>query len=148
MSERDESRGLTRGGLLKAGALAALTAGSGGAGAALAGGSLAGSSIGRPKDGLAYLRHASYVPLVGSEFRLHRRGARTLGVRLIEARRNERSPGETFSLLFRANARAGVDARMYRLEHPALGSFELFVSPVSRGARGLDLEAVINRIAT
>src|SRR5262249_8368780 len=140
MSGRDESRGLTRGGLFKAGAMAALVVGSGGAGAALAAGggaSLAASRIGKPKDDPAYLRHATYAPLVGSDFRLHRHGARALRVQLIEARRDERSPGETFSLLFRAHARAGVDARMYRFEHPALGSFELFVSPVSRGTHGL-----------
>jgi hypothetical protein len=158
MSEHEESRSLTRSGLLKAGALAALVVGSGGAGAAMAGGAAAAfagaggsldpSRIGRPKGGPAYLDHATYVPLVGSDFRLYRPGARTLRLQLIEARVNDRSPGETFSLLFRAHARASVDARMYLFEHPALGSFELFVSPVNRGVHGLDLEAVINRIAT
>src|SRR5262245_15552075 len=103
MSERDENRGLTRGGLFKAGAFAALVVGSGGAGAALAAGggaSLAVSRLGKPTGGPAYLHHATYVPLLGSDFRLHRQGARALRVQLIEARRNQRSPGETFSLLF------------------------------------------------
>src|SRR4051795_2326424 len=107
MSERDGNRGLTRGGLLKAGALAALAAGTGGAGAALAGAAAgtgaAASGSGRPGRGPAYLSHATYAPLVGTDFHLHRAARRSLRVRLIEARRNERSVGDSFSLLFRAH---------------------------------------------
>ena len=68
-------------------------------------------------------------------------------MKLVEARQLP-SVGESFSLLFRGRVRAGIDSGMYRLEHPSLGVFELFVSPVGRGVKGLDLEAVINRIAT
>jgi hypothetical protein len=57
-------------------------------------------------------------------------------------------PGDAFSLLFRGRRRAGVTGGIYQIEHPALGTFELFVNPVGRGVKGLNLEAVINRIAT
>ena len=150
MNERDESRGLTRGGLFKAGAVAAIAVGAGGSASTLAdaaGLGAAASGIRKPKDGPAYLSHAAYVPLVGTEFLLHPPGAHPLRARLIEARRT-RSVGESFSLLFRAHRRGGIDGGIYRLEHPSLGGFELFVSPVSRGVKGLDIEAVINRIAT
>jgi len=150
MEEHDNSRGLTRSGLIKAGVLAAFAVGAGGAGSVLAGAAgvgVAASGIRKPNGGPAYLRHTTYAALVGAEFRLHRPGARSLKVRLIEARQR-RSAVDSFSLLFRAHPRAGVDGGTYRLEHPALGEFELFVAPVSRGVKGLDLEAVINRIAT
>jgi Domain of unknown function (DUF6916) len=150
MNERDESRGLTRGGLFKVGAVAALAVGAGGAGSTLAGAAgmgAAASGIRKSKDGPAYLSHAAYVPLVGTEFRLHPPGTRALPVRLIEARQTQ-SVGESFSLLFRTRVRGGIDGGIYRLEHPSLGGFELFVSPVSRGVRGQEIEAVINRIAT
>src|SRR3954451_17109132 len=150
MDARDETRGLTRGGLFKAGALAAFAVGAGGAGSAIAGTAgmgLAGSAIRKPGDGPVHLSHATYVLLVGTDFRIHRPNARTLRLRLIEARR-ARHGVDSFSLLFRAHRHAAVDGGIHRLEHPALGSFELFVSPVSRGVMGLDVEAVINRIAT
>jgi Domain of unknown function (DUF6916) len=59
-----------------------------------------------------------------------------------------RGPGEAFSLLFRGRRRPDVEGGTYRIEHPSLGAFELFLNPVGRGLKGLHLEAVINRIAT
>ena len=107
----------------------------------------AASGLGKPSGGPAYLHRETYIPLVGTDFRVHRPGARTLRVKLVQARQLPRV-GDAFSLLFRGRARAGVASGTYRLEHPSLGEFDLFVSPVGRGVKGLDLEAVINRIAT
>jgi hypothetical protein len=147
-----DARRLTRRRLIKAGAVATLAAGAGGAGRAVArvqaaDAGLDGPRIGKPQGGPAYLRHATYEPLVGTEFRVHVPGARALRLRLVEARPLH-SPGEAFSLLFRGRRRVEIHGGTYRLEHRALGSFELFVNPVGRGVKGLDLEAVINRIAT
>ena len=143
--------GFTRGGLIKAGGAAALAAGAGGfVGRALAGGQeadLAGPGIGKARGGPAYLQRATYAPLVGTDFRVHVPGKKTLRLKLVEARALK-SPGEAFSLLFRGRRPVDVSGGMYRIEHRALGSFELFVSPVGRGVKGFDLEAVINRIAT
>jgi hypothetical protein len=150
MEDRIENRGLTRGGLMKVGAVAALAMGAGGAGRALAGtagAGLAASGLKKPSGGPAYLRHATFAPLVGTDFRVRREGARFLRVKLIEARESSGAV-ESFSLLFRGRARSGVEAGTYRFEHPSLGGFELFASPVGRGVKGLDLEAVINKIAT
>ena len=149
MEEHNDDRGLTRGRLLKASALAALAASAGGAGAALAGVAGAGapsSALGKPKGGPAYLRRETFVPLVGTHFSVQRPGASPLRVRLIEAKKL-RGVGESFSLLFRGRARAVSGDGTYRFEHPALGAFDLFASPVGRGVKGLDFEAVINRIA-
>lgn len=144
----DVSR-VTRGGLIKAGAAAAIVVGAGGAGRALAGvdaSDLEGPGIGKPQRGAAYLRRATYAPLVGTDFRVHVPGMRTLRVRLVEVRAL-RSPGEAFSLLFRGR-RAEVEGGTYRIDHPRLGRFELFVNPVGRGVQGLELEAIVNRIAS
>ena len=142
-------RGLTRGGLIKAGAAAALAAGAGAAGARM----LVGTPVAeldsrpdRPSGGPAHLRHATYAPLVGTDFRVHVPGSRALKLRLVEARA-QRGPGEAFSLLFQGRRRADMAGGLYRIEHPALGGFELFVNPVGRGVKGLHLEAVVNRIA-
>lgn len=145
-----ESGGLTRGGLMKLGAAAAFAVGAGGAGRALAGAAgvgIAGSGLRKPAGGADYLRHTTFVPLVGTDFRIHRAGARPLRVKLIEAKQL-RSAGESFSLLFHGHAGASLQQDKYRIEHPALGGFDLFVVPVGRGAKGQDFEAVINRIAT
>ena len=143
------ARRVTRGSLIKAGAAAALVVGGGGAGRALAGGGasdLEGPGIAKPQGGSAYLRRASYAPLVGTDFRVHVPGRRTLRVKLVEARRL-RGPGEAFSLLFRGR-RADITGGIYRIDHPRLGAFDLFVSPVGRCVKGLELEAVVNRIAS
>jgi hypothetical protein len=142
MSGSSEPRKFTRSGLVKTGAAAALAVGVGGGMQ-----DLAASGVGKPPDGPAFLRHTTYEPLVGSEFRALRPDGRTLKMRLIQVQRLP-SRGEAFSLLFHARRHPGVEGRTYRIDHPALGSFELFVNPVGRGVKGLDLEAVVNRIAT
>ncbi|MDJ0866072.1 MAG: hypothetical protein QNK03_08190 [Myxococcota bacterium] len=47
-----------------------------------------------------------------------------------------------FSLLFRARNAAGLEQRVYRLEHPRLGVLELFLVPVDRDADAVIVEAV------
>jgi hypothetical protein len=149
MDESSGHRGFTRAGLLKAGTAVAVAAGLGGAGRALAEGTgvaALGSSLGRPGSGPDYLERRTYVPLVGTDFRLSRPGSRTLRLKLIDAKRL-RDPGESFSLLFRGRVDPETTSGTYRVEHPRLGQFDLFMGPVGRGVKGLDLEAVINRIA-
>ena len=152
MDEHLENRGLTRGGLMKLGAAAALVAGAGagGAGRALAGAAglgVAQSGLRRPSGGPDYLWHTAFVPLVGTDFRIHRQGDRPLRVKLIEVKQTS-GAGESFSLLFHGHAGALLRQDVHRIEHPTLGRFDLFVAPVGRGANGQDFEAVINRIAT
>ena len=147
MDERFETHGLTRGGLMKLGAAAAFAAAAGGAGRALAGVGIAGSGLRKPAGGADYLRHTTFVPLVGTDFRIHRPDARPLRVKLIDVKQL-RSAGESFSLLFHGHAGASLPQGIHRIEHQALGRFDLFVVPVGRGASGQDFEAVINRITT
>jgi hypothetical protein len=149
MEERAESRGLSRAGLLKAGTALAVAAGLGGAGRALAGGAGAvavGTGLGKPSGGAAFLRRRTYVPLLGSHFRITPPGSRALRLKLIEAEALP-GPGESFSLIFRGRVDPELGSGIFGVEHPALGHFDLFLGPVGRGVKGLDLQAIINRIA-
>ncbi|MDX6476071.1 MAG: hypothetical protein QOH95_1582 [Gaiellaceae bacterium] len=58
-----------------------------------------------------------------------------------------RTPGaDAYSLLFRAPRGAEpLQGRIHRLRHPALGKFELFLSPVGRAVHGQGYEAVISK---
>lgn len=174
MDERSESGGLTRRGLIKIGAVAALVVGAGGAGRALvdsAGADSAGSTVGgatgtgsagstvtraaqegsatsllgKPAGGPAYLQRNTYLPFVGTDFQIQRPGVEPLRVKLIEARQLP-SVGEAFSLSFQGRQGATVESAVHRFEHPVLGSFDLYIAPVGRGIKHLELEAVINRI--
>lgn len=53
---------------------------------------------------------------------------------------------EKFSLLFRGPAGRGLPQRIYRLEHPEAGRFDLFLVPVASTESGVrHYEAIINR---
>ena len=54
-------------------------------------------------------------------------------------------PTEQFALTF--EAAADVPQGLYRLEHARLGSMEMFLVPVGRTARGVQLEAVFNIVS-
>ena len=59
------------------------------------------------------------------------------------------SPGnqmvESFSLLFNGPADRPLGQRMYRFTHERLGSFDLFIVPVSADRNARQYEAVFNR---
>ncbi len=54
--------------------------------------------------------------------------------------------GEAFSLLFSAES-GSVPAGTHTFRHPAMGWFQLFVSPVGQGRKGQRYEAVVNHHA-
>jgi hypothetical protein len=148
----ETTSGISRARLLKVGAVTALMAGAGGAGRALAGVTGAstvdaGPGVGRERGGAGYLHRESWAPLLGDRLKLSLPGQKTLRMQLI-AVTPHKSPGQSFSLVFRGGRDAAAESGLYRIQHSSLGSFELFLSPVGRGVKGLDLEAVINRVAT
>jgi hypothetical protein len=51
---------------------------------------------------------------------------------------------EPFSLLFRGPAAAYLPQRIYRLQHPEMGSLDLFLVPIRREGDTLLYEAVFN----
>ncbi len=140
----DRKSGFSRAGFLKAGAAAAATVGAG---------KVTGTAAAaRPATGdrLAYLRLATYTPLLGSQFTIrHPHGpipARLAELSPFTARAaRERKHRECFSLVFDAGRGEQVSQGNYTLEHPALGTFTLFLVPVGRGQKGIHLEAIVNR---
>lgn len=113
------------------------------------------------QDPVFYYTRSTFEPYVGGVFQTRGAGGDTVELTLVsihdwnpvsrvktahgiaaESRRTD-----CFSLLFRASAKLPELTTIYRLEHGALGSFDLFMTP-SKGPHGeLLYEAVINHIA-
>ncbi len=145
-----EHRNISRSGLLKLGAVAALVVGAKPIARAAAGSSGPAvddaGSIAPAGGGPRHLRLATYVPLVGTTFRIHRAGSSALSVKLASAAELP-GVGNSFSLVFRGARHAELAQGISSFEHPLLGRFDLFVAPVGRGVKGQDFQAVVNRIA-
>jgi hypothetical protein len=98
----------------------------------------------------AYLRRASYVPLVGQGFRVSWwGGSATLtlaGVADLSAR-ELRGRDDAFALEFAAPASAPLqhETGPLSLSHPRLGGFDLFVAPVDAASGTQGYEAIVNR---
>ena len=52
--------------------------------------------------------------------------------------------GAAFSLEFRVPGQTVLPQRIYRLEHPGLGVFDVFLVPLALDDSGLQLQAVFN----
>ena len=90
-------------------------------------------------------RFATYAPLVGSRFEIHRPDGGSVSFELVDATELP-GRGECFSLVFRGPADVPLDQRIYRLEHASLGEFPLFLVPLGPCDGGQQLEAVVNRL--
>lgn len=91
----------------------------------------------------------AFAPHVGTGFRLAREGDEAIDVRLADVRALGRQPGapreEPFILVFTGPADPILPQATYALEHAELGTLELFLVPVGRGADGhVAYEAVFN----
>jgi len=83
---------------------------------------------------------------LNTSFRLAIEATQTLDITLVQLREgNSTAEIEQYSLLFRGPADLLLPQRTYHLEHDPLGSFDLFLVPVSRDAAGVYYEAVFNR---
>lgn len=129
------------------------------------GGSMAGGAstqeTARPAsvERLNYYSRASFAPYLNTEFRVHLDASSSLGLKLVEvqdstsAKSQEAAAasnqGECFSLLLTGAGNRSFEQNTYLLEHVALGSFYLFLVPVSdQGKKPLNYyEAVIYRRA-
>lgn len=106
------------------------------------------SSSGMPLE----LTLERFVPHLGSTFFV-RNGPEVLPsrVKLVEAlpRRPHRADrpdvtGEAFSLIFAGQITGQLGARIPTVTHPAVGRFRLFLSPVGRGVKRQEYEAVVD----
>jgi hypothetical protein len=93
------------------------------------------------------LTRGAFEPHVGTRFRLSRPAAvelelaevRDLGVAAGD-------PGRSFVVLFRGPGDAPLAQGTYEVEHDSLGAFALFLVPVGVDERGVQYEAVFNRL--
>ena len=94
---------------------------------------------------------ARFAPHVGSRFTL-RTALVTARVTLEEAGATASHPadraglqGESFSLIFRGGEGTALEDGIYRVTHPALGTFPLFISAFGLGRKGQAYQAVVDR---
>lgn len=89
---------------------------------------------------------ATFEPLVGETFRFFAAGPAPVDVVLTEAAElpmaSDRPVRAPFSLVFLGPPGTVYPQRTYQLEHPRLGSFELFVVPIGADTEGVRYEAV------
>lgn len=89
---------------------------------------------------------ATFSGLAGDEFSIRLDDGQSVSLRLEDASETEtpQQPGARvpFSLLFRGPAAPILPQRMYRMEHRALGAFDLFIVPLSPDETGARYEAV------
>ena len=92
----------------------------------------------------------TFAAHLGETFALRLDSATTLDLELIAATAlseatasgrpsQRRTP---FSIVFRGPLQPILPQRIYRMEHAAIGTFELFLVPVGPGERGMRYEAI------
>jgi hypothetical protein len=87
----------------------------------------------------------SFSEHLGTRFRVHVDGERSMEVELYEVARHEKHPGsrrEPFSLYFRGHPRSYLPQAIYRVEHERMGTMEVFLVPIGPDAQGMRYEAV------
>jgi hypothetical protein len=98
---------------------------------------------------LQELTPASFEAHLGTTFHIHDGGESPIEVTLQELKRHEVHPGprpEPFSLYFLGPLRPILPQSIYRMEHEALGTMEIFLVPVGPDPKrqGMQYEAVFN----
>lgn len=90
---------------------------------------------------------AAFFDQINSSFRLPlaESGAITLDlVEVSEVRTDGKQ--ETFSAEFRGPGQVLLPQRIHRLEHPMMGTLDLFLVPIRKDNAGIYYEAVFNRL--
>lgn len=95
------------------------------------------------------LTPAAFEAHQGTPFHIHYGAESPLEATLQEVKRHEKHPGprtEPFSLYFRGALRPVLPQGIYRVEHEALGTMEIFLVPVGPDPQrqGMVYEAVFN----
>lgn len=93
------------------------------------------------------LTREAFAEHTGSAFQIYFEDDEPTEAELVEVTELKTRPRqETFSLFFRT-ANGSVNPQpIYKITHPQIGAFELFLVPASQSDKGVDYEAVINRL--
>jgi hypothetical protein len=93
------------------------------------------------------LEKSTFDPYVEQKFLIHFGVSERIEVELVNISEVKSQKTESFSLLFRGPFDKILAQGTYRMEHPKMGTFELFLVPVMvAGDRSIHYEAVFNRL--
>jgi len=88
-----------------------------------------------------------FVSRLNSTFQIYFTPEKAYEAELIEVSESrQRFRQEGFSLLFLSQQEAPFDQQMYKVEHPELGIFDLFLVPIGKSDKGVKYESVFNRL--
>ena len=92
---------------------------------------------------------ADFAKNVNTTFRVELESPRPIEVKLIAVTRrvtepNEQAGMERFSVVFYGPADVFLPQNTYRMTHPQMGEFEIFLVPLGPEAEGFRYEAVYN----
>lgn len=102
-----------------------------------------------------YLHAGMFSTQLNTPFRIHLSPITATAVELVEVtekgvldgqQRPTAARQERFSLVFRGPPEERVQQGMYQIQHDQLGTFDLFLVPVSQDQDGVYYEAVFNRL--
>ncbi len=94
---------------------------------------------------------------LNSEFRIYTSPLTAIYLQLVDVKRWEPSDKteqepltklperDSFSVVFRGPRSAALESKTYRVEHPQMGEFDLFISPVNDRKKQRLYQAVFNR---
>ena len=94
---------------------------------------------------------ATFAGHLGATFCLHLGSGTTLAAELIEVTQLSAQsaqgtevprPRAPFALVFQSPAHTRLVQGIYKMAHPAIGTFEIFLVPIGLDARGLRCEAI------
>ena len=95
---------------------------------------------------LERMKREDFEPHLNTTFRLLHGGPELLELELVEITGGEGSfeHSYSFSLVFRGGLHFTLQQHIFTLEHPALGTLDIFLVPVARAADGFRYEAVFS----
>ena len=95
---------------------------------------------------LERMRREDFEPHLNTTFRLLRGQEEPLELELIEITGGEGTfeNSYSFSLIFRGGPHFVLQQHTFTLDHPALGTLDIFLVPIARDADGYRYEAVFN----
>jgi hypothetical protein len=100
----------------------------------------------------SWISFADLEPLRGERVRMVGPSGQVINARVIDVRDNTTTHRgvtvDQYSVLMRTGLSEPVEDHSFRLEHPTLGSCQLFCEPVLSMSRGIQYEATICRLAT
>src|SRR5262245_19560301 len=98
-------------------------------------------------DPLLSFTGKTFAALLHTSFKVVRENEPALTLELAEVTERATSPDvELFIVVFRGPLAPRLQQKIHRLEHPVMGSFDLFLTAVGADHEGRSYEAVFNRL--